>query len=284
MVPLPGSAMPRASQRQFIELAVNMPEHEPYVGQAQRSSSSSSSAVIVPEVCWPTPSKMLIRSTDSPADVFPASIGPPDAKIVGMLHRTAAISMPGTILSQFGMQIIPSNLCASIIVSTASAISSRLGRLYFMPTCPMATPSHTPIVLNSNGTPPACRTASLTNAPTLSRWAWPGITCTNELATAMKGLPKSSSDCTTPVARSKLRCGARSTPDFTMSLLMSFIPFYRIPRTGQTKACPRTARFEAPFYRIASWKRRRTGLYRTAGTRRPSASTTRRSSRRWVTT
>ena len=34
MVPLPGRARPRASQRQFMELAVNMPEQEPQVGQA----------------------------------------------------------------------------------------------------------------------------------------------------------------------------------------------------------------------------------------------------------
>ena len=35
--PLPGSDRPSASVRQFIELAVNMPEHEPQVGQAERS-------------------------------------------------------------------------------------------------------------------------------------------------------------------------------------------------------------------------------------------------------
>ena len=35
--PLPGSARPSASVRQFIELAVNMPEQEPQVGQAERS-------------------------------------------------------------------------------------------------------------------------------------------------------------------------------------------------------------------------------------------------------
>ncbi len=34
MVPLPGSAMPMASARQFIELAVYMPEQEPHDGQA----------------------------------------------------------------------------------------------------------------------------------------------------------------------------------------------------------------------------------------------------------
>ena len=39
MVPLPGSAMPITSARQFIELAVNMPEHEPQVGHALHSIS-----------------------------------------------------------------------------------------------------------------------------------------------------------------------------------------------------------------------------------------------------
>ncbi len=39
MVPLPGSAIPIASQRTFIELAVNMPEQEPPEGQALHSIS-----------------------------------------------------------------------------------------------------------------------------------------------------------------------------------------------------------------------------------------------------
>ncbi len=39
-VPLPGRARPRASFRQFMELAVNIPEQEPQVGQAQRSTSA----------------------------------------------------------------------------------------------------------------------------------------------------------------------------------------------------------------------------------------------------
>ena len=34
IVPLPGRARPRASHRQFMLLAVNMPEQEPQVGQA----------------------------------------------------------------------------------------------------------------------------------------------------------------------------------------------------------------------------------------------------------
>ena len=39
--PLPGRARPMASVRQFIELAVNMPEQEPQVGHAERSISPS---------------------------------------------------------------------------------------------------------------------------------------------------------------------------------------------------------------------------------------------------
>lgn len=35
VVPLPGSAMPMASDRQFIELAVYMPEHEPQPGMSR---------------------------------------------------------------------------------------------------------------------------------------------------------------------------------------------------------------------------------------------------------
>jgi hypothetical protein len=50
--PLPGSARPSASVRQFIELAVNIPEHEPHVGQAERSTivrpSSSTSGTPTP--------------------------------------------------------------------------------------------------------------------------------------------------------------------------------------------------------------------------------------------
>ena len=115
----------------------------------------------MPALKAPTPSKTEIRSTALPSGVRPAAIGPPETKIAGMLTRIAAISMPGTILSQLGMQTMASKQCASIIVSTQSAISSRDGREYFIPTCPMAIPSSTPMVLNSKGTPPAARTAFL---------------------------------------------------------------------------------------------------------------------------
>ena len=41
IVPLPGSAMPIASHRQFMLLAVYMPLHEPHEGQHLCSYSSS---------------------------------------------------------------------------------------------------------------------------------------------------------------------------------------------------------------------------------------------------
>ena len=42
--PLPGSDSPSASVRQFIELAVNMPEHEPHVGHAFSSTLASAAS------------------------------------------------------------------------------------------------------------------------------------------------------------------------------------------------------------------------------------------------
>jgi hypothetical protein len=82
--------------------------------------------------------------------------------IVGTLQRTAAMSMPGTILSQVPTQTRPSNRCASTISSTASAMFSREGREYRIPSWPIAIPSQIPMVPNSNGTPPAAATPSCT--------------------------------------------------------------------------------------------------------------------------
>ena len=59
---------------------------------------------------------------------LPASIGPPETKTTGMFSRSAAISMPGVILSQFEMQTMASAQCALTMYSTLSAISSREGR------------------------------------------------------------------------------------------------------------------------------------------------------------
>jgi hypothetical protein len=126
---LPGSARPSASARQFIELAVNMPEQLPQVGQAERSifaTVSSSLAGLAASTMAST--RSTIRSP-SFRTTLPASIGPPETKMVGMSSRMAAISMPGVILSQLEMQTSASAQCAFTMYSTLSAISSRLGRL-----------------------------------------------------------------------------------------------------------------------------------------------------------
>ncbi len=39
VLPLPGKLRPNASVKQFMEFAVNIPEQDPHVGQADSSSS-----------------------------------------------------------------------------------------------------------------------------------------------------------------------------------------------------------------------------------------------------
>ncbi len=127
--PLPGSARPSASVRQFIELAVNMPEHEPQVGQAASSMIAMSSS----ETWSATASEIAVmrftrvRTVPSTRTAVPPSIGPPETKTVGMFSRSAALSIPGVILSQLEMQISASAQCALTMYSTLSAIRSREG-------------------------------------------------------------------------------------------------------------------------------------------------------------
>ncbi len=132
VVPLPGSDSPIASVRQFIEFAVNIPEQDPHVGHAFSSISASCSSDTLGSA---DAIIGLIRSSfsgspdsvTSPGRIRPASIGPPDTNTVGMFSRSAAISMPGVILSQLDTQTSASAQCALTMYSTESAISSRLG-------------------------------------------------------------------------------------------------------------------------------------------------------------
>ena len=118
-VPLPGNARPMASVRQFIELAVNIPEQHPQPGQALASISATWLSLISGSADF-TIASMRSRPSDS--------IGPPDTKIAGMFRRIAAISIPGVILSQLLMHIMASALWAFTIYSTLSAIMSLEGR------------------------------------------------------------------------------------------------------------------------------------------------------------
>ena len=127
--PLPGRPSPITSTRQFIELAVNMPEHEPQVGHAFCSIASSVSSETESSTALTIASTRSSRvvATLPLSTALPASIGPPETNTVGMFNRSAASSMPGVILSQFEMHTSASAQCAFTMYSTESAITSRLG-------------------------------------------------------------------------------------------------------------------------------------------------------------
>ena len=124
---VPGRDMPSASVIQAIVFAVYSPWHEPHPGIAAHSSSPSSASLMAPEATLPTASKIEIRERSRPPRQ-PSSMGPPVSTIVGMFVRTAAISMPGTILSQVPTQTRPSNRWLCTMISIESAMFSRDGR------------------------------------------------------------------------------------------------------------------------------------------------------------
>ena len=81
-----------------MELAVNIPEQEPQVGQAERSYSSAISSDADGSAAMTMASTKSSLCSDSL--VLPASMGPPETKIAGIFSRSAAINIPGVILSQ----------------------------------------------------------------------------------------------------------------------------------------------------------------------------------------
>ena len=186
IVPLPGKANPSASVRQFMEFAVNIPEQEPTPGQALFSSSVKSSSLIFPVCLAPTASNTSTRSIALSLNC-PASIGPPLTIMAGMFKRSMAINMPGTILSQLQISTSPSKGCAIAMISTESAMSSLEMREYFIPSWPMARPSHTPIVENSIGVPPATLTPAFTAEAISFKCRWPGIISFAEFAIPIMG-------------------------------------------------------------------------------------------------
>ena len=133
IVPLPCKPIPRTSVKQFIELAVYIPEQEPQVGQALFSNSQSPQSSSVPALYEPTASNILERLVLCPS-TLPASIGPPLTNTVGILSLAAAIKSPGTFLSQLGIITRPSKPCAITIASVESAIKSLVTSEYFIPT------------------------------------------------------------------------------------------------------------------------------------------------------
>ena len=185
-----------------------MPEQEPQVGQAERSTAATVSSLTLGSAAITIAS--IRSSLCSASRVLPASIGPPVTNTTGMFSRIAAISMPGVILSQLEMHTIASAQCALTMYSTESAMMSRLGSEYSMPSWPIAMPSSTAMVLNSFATPPAASISRATSWPMSFRCTWPGTNWVKELATAMIGLAKSASFM--PVARHSARAPAMLRP------------------------------------------------------------------------
>ena len=81
-----------------------------------------------PALTAPTASNTPLRSIGFPALSEIDSIGPPETNTQGRLSLAAAISMPGTTLSQLGMNTSASKPWAMAMHSTVSAISSREAR------------------------------------------------------------------------------------------------------------------------------------------------------------
>ena len=106
-MPLPGRAIPTASARQFIEFAVYIPEQEPQPGQTFSSNSRSLQSSIIFALRAPTASNIFESDVSTPS-IRPDIIGPPEHTTAGILRRTAAIIIPGTILSQLGTSTAPS--------------------------------------------------------------------------------------------------------------------------------------------------------------------------------
>src|SRR3546814_13253004 len=83
-----------------------MPEHDPQVGQADCSIAITSSSVYCSSAAATIASTRSSATSLPRRTTLPASIGPPETKMAGTLMRSAAISLPGVLLSQWELQIL----------------------------------------------------------------------------------------------------------------------------------------------------------------------------------
>lgn len=121
--------MPRASEKLHMVLAVPMNWQEPQVREQVVVSCWSSCSVALPWVYRPKASEIvvvLLRAFSRKGGE--ESIAPPGTNMAGTSSRAAAMSIPGTILSQLPSIIRPSKRWARLWISMASAMLSREGR------------------------------------------------------------------------------------------------------------------------------------------------------------
>ena len=162
--PSPGSDMPMASATDAMVLAVNIPAHDPAVGTGVVLDERE---LLVAE----RPGGVGADGLEDAHDVEGLGSGRPGScrggstrrrgRPTGRLRRAAAMSMPGSDLSQPAKVTMASKRSACIIVSIESAMTSRETSEARMPSWPMEMPSETAMVMNSMGKPPAARTPSL---------------------------------------------------------------------------------------------------------------------------
>src|SRR5690348_12723391 len=91
-----------------------------------------------------------------------------------------------------------------------SAIISRLIKEDFMPSCPIAMPSDTAIVVNSLGVLPELFTPSFALEANMPKCILQGVASLHVLQTATKGFERSES--VNPIDLYIARCGARDGP------------------------------------------------------------------------
>jgi len=124
----PKGASPAASRKQPMVLAVPIIEQVPAVAQNRSCQTRKVSWSIFPELRPPIASfRSGVVITFPP--IRQGIIAPAVRKRVGRFSRTAAISIPGKILSQEPRNTSPSNPCAPTIASIDPAIKSRWGRM-----------------------------------------------------------------------------------------------------------------------------------------------------------
>ena len=152
----PGSDMPIASATDAMVLAVYMPPQAPSPGQIARSMRSTSSRLMSPRAQAPTASKasMIVTSFSVPSvELDPArrDRARVEEHADARSRRAAAMSMPGSDLSQPASSTEPSRRSACMTVSTESAMTSRETSEKCMPSWPIEMPSETEMVPNSSG-------------------------------------------------------------------------------------------------------------------------------------
>ena len=218
----PSRLRPIVSVKTARVFAVYNPWQDPIEGQQFSSILCNVSSSICPACNFPIASKEpLINVRCSPSQQ-PSFIGPPVTTIDGIFNLKAAIIAPGVILSQFVSNTKPSSWCAWATVSIQSAIKSREGSEYFIPSCPIEIPSQTAGSPKMKACPPPVWIPFSICLSKSRKPTCPGTKSENELAMPINGL--FIEPLVTPVEYNNALCGAFDIPSLISSLLIYF-PF-----------------------------------------------------------